>query len=89
MKSTEAQRYRAGLFAAELGLSWRDVMPLVLGGAPCVRELDGWSAADIRALPGVGVERHARLLRAIRGRGIYLPDDGYPQDLPSALRCVR
>ena len=85
MRSSVEQRAQAVHFARALGVSWLDVLPLVMGGATCARDLDGWSAQDIRALRNVGVERFRRLVTAIRGAGIFLPDDGYPRDLPSAL----
>lgn len=89
MKSSVDQRAQAVEFARSLGVSWLDVLPLVMGGATCARDLDGWSAQDIRALRNVGVERFRRLVTAIRGKGIYLPDNGYRRDFPSALRSVR
>jgi hypothetical protein len=60
--------------------------PLVRAGIVDLSGLTDWSAADIRALPYVGALRCARLVTAIRDAGVYLPDNGYPRDLPSALR---
>ena len=78
MKSTVKQRGHAVRMAAFLNVPWLDVLPLVAAGVTDVDGLDGWSSADIRALRNVGVERHARLVKAIRGAGIFLPDDGRP-----------
>lgn len=89
MKATPTQREYAARLARQLGLGWEDVAPLVRAGIVDLSGLTDWSAADIRALPYVGALRCARLVTAIRDAGVYLPDDGYPQDLPSALRCVR
>ena len=93
MRSTPAQRDQARALAVDLGLGegWLDVLPLVTFSRPvlAVADLDGWSAADLHAVPGVGAERLARLVTAIRRRGIFLPDDGYPRELPSALRGQR
>ena len=73
MRSTPAQRDQARALAVDLGLGegWLDVLPLVTFSRPvlAVADLDGWSAADLHAVPGVGAERLARLVTAIRRRG--------------------
>jgi hypothetical protein len=87
VKATATQRQQAQHLAAQLGLAdWKDVTPLVKAGVTDRADLTDWTAADIRALRMVGALRASRLVTAIRGAGVYLPDDGYPRDLPSALR---